>query len=159
MWTHNHFSTGKTTWIALVLVSENRIYCKTQLRSLFSSSCFQESTEERKLYEPLEMPEALTMQLSTHCPAEFLTRLSLTQAAQVHTAMKSCYCTSVFDVSRYMPSFLEQKGMGCIAMIHVLHISGWNQDEKWRVWEWALFLLCWTCSWHVRTEKVTIFSP
>lgn len=70
------------------------------------------------------MPEALTMQLSTHCPAEILTCLSLTQATQVHTAMKCCYCTSVFDVSRYMPSFLEQKGTGCITVIHVLHVSG-----------------------------------
>lgn len=59
---HSHFITGKTTRMASALISKNRSYWKPQLRgSLFSSGCFQESTRERKLYEPLEMPEALTM--------------------------------------------------------------------------------------------------
>lgn len=53
--------------------------------------------------------------------------------------MKYRYCNLILDLNRYILSILGQQRMGITPVTHTQHVSGWNWDEEWRVWEAALF--------------------
>lgn len=116
---------------------QNLLHTSTEGKSVFFRLFPRKHTRE-KIVGKREMPEALTIQLSSQYAAENLICLSPIQATEAHNNEIPLLQLNYWPY-RYMLSILGQQRMGIIPATHTLHVSGWNWDEEWRVWEAALF--------------------
>lgn len=80
---------------------QNLLHTSTEGKSVLFRLFLRKHTRDKTV----GMPEALTVQLGSHCPAEIF--VCHQYRRQRYTTMKYRYCNLILDLSRYMLSILE----------------------------------------------------